>query len=483
MERPGAKNSAAATPPPGRWRKLVGDMGVYAIGNLGAKVLTFLMVPLYTYYIPDTAAFGYFDICLTAAFLLSPLVTLDLRDGVFRFLLDAPDEASRRRVATAAAHLLARSLAVALAVLLGVACVVRVQHQWLALLLLLGVVANDLYGQLLRGLGRNRLFVAMGLATAVLVVLLSVVLVGWMRMGIEGIFWANAAARLLPMVAIEVWPRLAARLFVRDLAWRSAARELLRYTVPLIPAMLIWWMLSFGDRWVVRWVAGPDANGVYAVAARLTGVVYTFTVIIQQAWQETAILQYRSDDRDSFFSQIFAAFIYLECLVVMVYVVLLRLNYGWLIDSHYAASVAYLFPLAVGAAIYSTANFLEMGYQCACDTRRLLLASIATGVVYVALNVALAPLWGVWGVIASSIGAFLFLAVWRLVDTRRYFTLRPGWRVAVPVAMMLVVGAAGYLSLPLWADIVVSVAAVALTLCSLPRSLYNKFKRIPLVSH
>ena len=105
--------------PQGRWRKLAGDLGVYAIGNLGAKVLTFLMVPLYTYFIPDTASFGYFAICLTAAFLLSPLVTLDLRDGVFRFLLDAPDEDSRRRVVTASAHLLGRSLAVALAVLLG----------------------------------------------------------------------------------------------------------------------------------------------------------------------------------------------------------------------------------------------------------------------------------------------------------------------------------------------------------------------------
>ena len=163
-----------------RWRKFVGDMGVYAVGNLGAKVLTFLMVPLYTYFIPDTSEFGYFDICLTATFLLTPLVTLGLRDGVFRFLLDAPDDAARRRVVSTSFRLLARSLALWLAVLLLAAGVLPLSHTWLVLLLLLSVVANEVYGQLVRGLGLNRFFAGMGLATAVLIVVLSVALVGWL---------------------------------------------------------------------------------------------------------------------------------------------------------------------------------------------------------------------------------------------------------------------------------------------------------------
>ena len=39
--------------------------------------------------------FGYYDICLTAVFLLMPFVTLQLRDGAFRFLLDSPNEENR----------------------------------------------------------------------------------------------------------------------------------------------------------------------------------------------------------------------------------------------------------------------------------------------------------------------------------------------------------------------------------------------------
>ena len=68
--------SSPATHGESRKRKFVRDVGIYAIGNIGAKLITFLMVPLYTYFIADTADFGYYDVCLTACFLLLPLVSL-----------------------------------------------------------------------------------------------------------------------------------------------------------------------------------------------------------------------------------------------------------------------------------------------------------------------------------------------------------------------------------------------------------------------
>ena len=52
------------------------DIGIYAIGNIGSKVITFLMVPLYTYFVHDTSDFGYYDVCLTVCFLLMPFLTL-----------------------------------------------------------------------------------------------------------------------------------------------------------------------------------------------------------------------------------------------------------------------------------------------------------------------------------------------------------------------------------------------------------------------
>lgn len=67
-----------------RSTKFINDIFIYAIGNLGSKLITFLLVPLYTYYIsPDD--FGYYDIVLTLTFLAMGFITFQLRDGTFRF--------------------------------------------------------------------------------------------------------------------------------------------------------------------------------------------------------------------------------------------------------------------------------------------------------------------------------------------------------------------------------------------------------------
>ena len=74
-----------------RVRKLAKDVGVYALGNIGSKLITFMMIPLYTYFI-NAADFGYYDLCLNVIFLMVPFATLQLKDGSFRFLMDGSTE-------------------------------------------------------------------------------------------------------------------------------------------------------------------------------------------------------------------------------------------------------------------------------------------------------------------------------------------------------------------------------------------------------
>ena len=80
-----------------RSTKFINDIFIYAIGNLGFKLISFFLVPLYTYYkSPDD--FGYYDIVLTLTFLAMGFITFQLRDGTFRFLLDNEDEYTRKQV-------------------------------------------------------------------------------------------------------------------------------------------------------------------------------------------------------------------------------------------------------------------------------------------------------------------------------------------------------------------------------------------------
>ena len=63
------------------------NTAVFTIGSFGARIISFLLVPLYTYVL-STSEYGTLDIVTTTVQLLIPVLTLNVQDAVLRFALD-----------------------------------------------------------------------------------------------------------------------------------------------------------------------------------------------------------------------------------------------------------------------------------------------------------------------------------------------------------------------------------------------------------
>ena len=420
-----------------RGSKFMRDIGVYAIGNIGSKLITFLMVPLYTYFVHDTGDFGYYDVCLTVCLLLLPFFTLQLRDGAFRFLLDCDDETQRRRIVSFVARTMASSLVITLLVAIVLALFTDIQHLGYAVGLLIAMSLQEVYSQVFRGLGNNRAFVMVGILSALGIGVFSVIFVAYLHWGIRGIFLANIIARLLALLLVEAKVRLITRHTSWNIRIGKVGRDIIRYTLPLLPGSLCWWLTGSSDRLFVTHFLGLDVNGVYAVAIRFTGIINTLAIIFYQAWQETAILQYHSPDRDRFFSRMFNSYIFLLGIILVGYVFLLKVNYGWLVAPQYHQSLNYIYPLGLSAVLFALSAFFDMGYQCAKDTSRTLPAIVLSAVINVILNFLLIKPLGVYGVILTQVITYTVLFTYRWHDMRRYFVLKSSSRSLVPVIVML----------------------------------------------
>ena len=435
------------------------DIGIYAIGNIGSKLITFMMVPLYTYFVHDTSDFGYYDLCLTVCLLLLPFVTLQLRDGAFRFLLDCDNDSQRQRIVSFVSRTMASTMALSVIVAVVLALFAHVDYVGYVVGLLIAMSLQEVYSQVFRGLGNNRAFVMVGILSAVGIGVFSILFVAGLGWGIKGIFMANILARVLSLAIVE-WR---VRLITRNTHWninsRDVARDILKYTLPLLPGSLCWWLTGSSDRMFITHFLGLDVNGVYAVAIRFTGIINTLAFIFYQAWQETAILQYNSPDRDSFFSKMFNSYIFVLALIFVGYVFMLKVNYGWLVASRYSESLNYIFPLGLSAVIFAIAAFFDMGYQCAKDTPSTLPAIVLAAIVNVSLNFLLIKTLGVYGVILTQLVTYLVLVTYRWHDMKRYFKLDVARRTIVPVLVMLVSALPFYYNTAIWLDIVFVIVA------------------------
>lgn len=407
-----------------RGRTFFKNFGIYSVGVLGTRIITFLMVPLYTYFLDDTSDYGYYDLCLQLCMLLLPISTLQLRDGAFRFLVDNVDEEHRKKVVTFVCKAISRNIAIILIAGLLLTIFGHIEYAHYTVALLIAMTLHEVFGQITRGLRRNDIYVKCNLINALLIGMLSVLLVAIFKMGIEGIFLANIISRVVTVSIMLFQQKIFQKYFFFNLDVRTIRKEIFKYALPLIPTSLCWLFTTMSDRFFISYFVSMEANGIYAVTIRFTMILQTLTLIFYQTWQETAISQYRKPDRDIFFSKVFNYYMFALVTLLILYSYLLKVNYFWLVAPNYQNGVTYVYILGIITIMMNTSStFFELGYQCGKDTKRAVPALFLSALLNVILNFLITPHYGVNGVIFCSFVTYLFLCVYRFIDTKRFFKI------------------------------------------------------------
>lgn len=444
------------------------DFGVYTIGNLGSKLITFLMVPLYTYCLKQPADYGYYDVCLTLCFLLVPVVTLQMRDGAFRFLLGNDDEGKKAAIITFACRTLMATSVAIVAVAASISLFYPIKYLSYTVILLLSMAVNEVMAQISRGLGNNRVFVANGIIQSFGIMVFSVALVALLDMGIRGIFIANIAARIIATGFIEWRMHIVSHYMRSHIKVRAMGREILRYSLPLMPVTLCWWLTTSSDRFFIMHYLDLHTNGIYAVVLRFSSIIQTLSVIFYQTWQETAIVQYHSSDRDSFFSKILNGYVSVLAALLIAYTFVVKICYSWLVGPEYQAGIIYVYPLGLSTVCYAIAAYFELPYQCAKDTKRAIPSVVLTALVNVVLNYALVPTFGIYGIIATSITSYCTLIAYRWFDTRRYCKLSLYPSTLFPLGIIIACGLVFNHIDALWANVALMAALLAAIAFTMP---------------
>ncbi|MFR1759779.1 MAG: lipopolysaccharide biosynthesis protein, partial [Christensenellaceae bacterium] len=70
-----------------KYKKLVSNTVIFAIGTFSSKLLVFLLMPLYTRVLSESD-YGVVDLLMQTGNLLLPLVSLGINNAIIRFGLD-----------------------------------------------------------------------------------------------------------------------------------------------------------------------------------------------------------------------------------------------------------------------------------------------------------------------------------------------------------------------------------------------------------
>ena len=153
-----------------RGRDLAKNTIIIAIGTICTKLLTFLLLPLYTS-ILTTEEYGIVDLFMTIVSLAVPIMSLQIEQGVFRFLIDSrKEEKKKREVISTGILFTVASAFVYLLIFLAVSPFIHNEYKYFLATNAVACVLSTMLLQISRGIGENKEYSAAGIITAVVTI-------------------------------------------------------------------------------------------------------------------------------------------------------------------------------------------------------------------------------------------------------------------------------------------------------------------------
>ena len=244
---------------------------------------------------------------------------------------------------------------------------------------------------------------------------------------------------------------------------RVLLRRMLVYSLPLVPNLLSWWLVSVSGRYVVLWGSGLVAAGLFTAASKMPALVNIVASVFQQAWQYSTAREINSPDRGAFFGAVMRGYSLATLSAAGLVIALNRPISRLMLQAEFSEGWRYVPLLMLVASFGVISIFFESFYQALKNSGVLMVSTMLGAVVNVVLGVAFVPFMGPWGAGLAGVVAYALVLVVRARDLRRRIDL-PIDRPRLTYQLVLLSGIAVFMSFDggLWLTAAVWVCMVLL---------------------
>ena len=416
-----------------KYTKLIKNSGIFAIANVGSHFISFLLVRFYTELL-TIEQYGMIDVMVTTTSLVIPIVSLAIVEAVLRFSID--DENPKEVFSNGILVAICGSLAFAV---VGPLVFIRTAYKdyfvLMALLVFLTSIDN-ICAQHVRGIGRVSVFAISGIIKTATLAGSNILLLLGLGMKIEGyllsMIISEASSILFLMLASQAYRGL--RLHPN----MPLLKQMTKYSIPLIPNSLSWWVMNAADKYAILLMIGASANGLYAVAHKLPSLINICNNLFFQAWQLSAVEESKSEKKSEFYSNVFNVLAVTLFMVAAMLLLLLKPIMNVLAAAEYGEAWKYAPFLIIGMVFAAFSSFLGTNYVAMKQTNGALKTTIVGAVVNIVLNFVFIKMIGMHGAALATMISFAVTWLYRAVDTTGFVHIT--YRVpALIVSILLLV--------------------------------------------
>lgn len=448
-------------------KELVKNTIIIFIGKFCTQFITLLLLPLYTHFL-STEDYGYIDLIQTYLTFFIPLILLKIDAGIFRFLIDArKSEEEKNKIITNGIFIMFVELIISTILFAVAVKIFSIKYSILIVMNLISLSVLTFLLQIVRGIGKNKQYSFSSIIAAIVTIVLNLIfLVGFHKNG-KYVLIASLISNIICTIYLLIVNKILKNVKIKYID-KKLIKDLLKYSIPMIPNELSWWIVHVSDRTIISYALGVAANGIYSVSCKFSNILSSIFNIFNLSWQESAALHINDTDKDEFFSNVINKVFNLFICFCIGILACLPFVFELLIKDSYREAYKYV-PILLLANIFSVLiGLIGSIYVAKKMTKEVAKTTMIAAIINLTIDIALIKVIGIYAAAISTLVSYMLLSIYRYIDVQKYV------KVKIPIKNIVVNSIIFILVVVLYLYNNIALNVINLLLCILYAIIVNK---------
>lgn len=404
--------------------RLVKDTIIFAIGNIGSKIILFFLVPLYTNVL-STEEYGVADLVFTVSQFLVPFVSLVIFDAVIRFGLSKEEKPKDVLVTSCFVLSIGTLVTIILTPVFRLYEPLSPWRWYLCVYVILTMIGNVELNYL-KVLERNKMYTSISIVHTAVMAVSNIVFLTVFKLGVRGYLIATIAGSftttLMAFYAASIPNALNTGKYDKNLA-----KRMITFSAPLILNNVSWWVIQSSDKIMIEAMVGATALGLYTVATKIPSLINVIISIFSQAWGISSVKEIESDNDNRFYAEVFNIYSTVAFGASVVFIFIIKPFMRIYVGSDFTIAWRYVPLLLASASFSAVASYFGSLYGALKLSVRNMTSTFTAAVVNIIVNYICIKQFGVWGALIGTVTAYAVLALFRMIDVLHTLKFDPKW--------------------------------------------------------
>ena len=401
---------------------------VYGLGNFLNRIVSFLLIPVYTRFLTPND-YGIKELVGLSTDVLGILLATAISSAIYRFYFEYESEKDRSEVISTSIIAIGGAGLTALAILLfftrNLAGLI-VDNSDLSYFFTISFVSmwfqslNDVGYNYLRANQKSLRFVVLSFLKMAIAIGLNIYTVCFLKIGVLGILISTLASAVF-MTLVLVIPMM---IKIRLQFSAEKFKEMLKYGLPIVPSQFGAFIVHLSDRFFLKAYCSIADTGLYSLGYRFGTLPANFiSDPFNQTWQPRRFEISKQEGAERVFGRIFTYFLFLISFAGLGVSALTLDVLKIIADPKFWPAYKVVPVIVLASTIFTFHYHLNMGILIAKKTKYLAYINFSNGVVVTGLNFLLIPRYGVYGAAYATLIAFIYKITLTYYFSSRYYKI------------------------------------------------------------